>query len=262
MNIVLGITTYNRLEYLKQTLDGWDATRNKQHDWAVIVADDGSTDGTLPYLADRLKDIPHHVLSNQRRGVHHQTNTILKHCSDIEFDFGFKIDDDLIFKKKGWDELYLSGMKKFDHLVFHDPQWKRVKRQREPVQNEQFECRSYWNDLQGAFWTFTPRVISTIGYFDLKNFGLCGFGHRDYTYRCCKAGFNCFDNIFDMRGSLEYLELIKHKYHSAPDRDSTWQYWNTYQLWQYKISKFNDERLYIPYKDEPVDIYGHSLIKL
>jgi len=48
--IVLGITTYNRCDYLRACLESFLQTRNANHEWVVIVADDGSTDDTLEYL--------------------------------------------------------------------------------------------------------------------------------------------------------------------------------------------------------------------
>ena len=48
--IVLGITTYNRCDYLQACLESFLQTRNTDHEWVVIVADDGSTDDTLEYL--------------------------------------------------------------------------------------------------------------------------------------------------------------------------------------------------------------------
>lgn len=266
MRVVLAVTTFNRLPYLKTTLKSWRSTRSKSHEWTLLIADDGSTDGTKDFLKKWLYSFPHRIIHNKRRGIHHQVNSILRACSDLDYDFAFKIDDDLLFKQRGWDDAYIEAATAsgFDHLVFHDPGWKRVKRQREATYDETglLECKSYWNDLQGALWTFTPRVVKMVGYFDLHHFGPCGFGHRDYTYRCCKAGFNVFENIFDIRDSLQYLELIKENYRSAPDRDQTWKQWNTPALWKYKLSLFNDERLYIPYNELPIDIYGKSLIKM
>jgi glycosyltransferase involved in cell wall biosynthesis len=253
---LLAITTFNRIHYLKQTIESWNATKNK--DWIVVVADDGSTDGTLKYL----KSINCDIIINNRRGIHHQTNSIFKYCENLDFEIGFKIDDDLLFKKSGWDDLYCESSKTFDHLVFHDPLWKRVKHKKEPIILDNLECKAHWDDTQGALWTFTPKVIATVGYFDLKNFGLCGFGHRDYTFRCCKAGFNVFENIFDIKNSNEYIELNKKNYISAPDRDKTWHFWNTLPLIKKKYLHFNDKRLYVPYNEQPVNIYNKNLIPI
>ena len=108
MKFVLGVTTYNRLGYLKSCLEGWYNTRDVNSDWILVVADDGSTDGTLEYLESTwvnsvLPNIDVKVIKNQRHGVHHQANQILKYASGMDFDFGFKIDDDIQFLKSVWD---------------------------------------------------------------------------------------------------------------------------------------------------------------
>ena len=99
--IVLGITTYNRCDYLQACLESFLQTRNTDHEWVVIVADDGSTDDTLEYLENL--NFPHeiHIIKNNRRYAGGQTNTIFELSQKISFDIGFKVDDDLVFKKKG-----------------------------------------------------------------------------------------------------------------------------------------------------------------
>ena len=46
MKFTLAITTFNRLNYLKACLDSWIQTRSIDVDWTLIIADDGSDDGT------------------------------------------------------------------------------------------------------------------------------------------------------------------------------------------------------------------------
>jgi len=271
MKLILGITTFDRLNYLKTTLESWEDTKNTSHDWTVVVADDGSPASTLEYLSS--KNLNLRIIKNHRCGIHHQVNSILKFAKDLDFDYGFRIDDDLIFKKSGWDDAYIEAIitSGYDHLVFHDPKWMRVQRHRKPIINSTgiLESRCYGNDTQGAFWTFTKHVISTVGYIDINNFNLCGMGHRDYTYRCCKAGFNhlregvgmeAYDCIYDLKGSLEYLELNKKNYKSAAC--DLWEKWNTPKLTQKKCQHFCDNRIYIPYKKSTFNIEGKSTIML
>lgn len=260
MKLVLAVTTFDRLDYLRRMLESWEDTRDPTHDWTVVVADDGSPRSTLEYLK------PYHVIRNARRGIHHQVNSLLKYVAKQDFDYAFRADDDIIFKKSGWDNAYVDAIRSsgYDHLVFHDPEWKRVKRSRPPVFKGSLESRSYWDDVQGAFWTFTKRVVSTVGYIDVSLFGHCGFGHRDYTYRCCKTGFNhllldeegtnACNCVYDLRGSNEYLELIKENYSSASW--DLWLKWNLPKAKERKINSFCDSRVYVPYRELNVDIEG------
>ena len=126
MKLVLGITTYNRLKYLKAIFSSWNDSKNNDHDWTVMIADDGSIDGTLEYC-DRLQSKYDNVIvfKNQRRGVHFQKNKMMKESYDMGFDFGFMADDDVLFSRNGWDDLYVRAMQKsgYDHLCFFNLRW-------------------------------------------------------------------------------------------------------------------------------------------
>lgn len=222
--IVTGITTYNRLNYLKDCIMSWYNTINKEYEWILIIADDGSTDDIIEYIKNlKLHNIQKVIFLNKRKGVHYQTNNILQYCSGIRFDYGFKIDDDIIFLKKGWDDLYISAIEKtgYSHLCFFDIERGLSHKQiGNPVFKDDILC-SYVVDkgVHGAFWTFTPLVIKRIGYFDIENFGFCGYGHVDYTFRCARAGFNDINNIYDCIDSNKYIKLRKENYKPAlPDK--------------------------------------------
>ena len=52
---VTAVTTIDRKEYLEQFIHGWNKSRDKSANQMLIVADDGSTDGTLEWLCDELE---------------------------------------------------------------------------------------------------------------------------------------------------------------------------------------------------------------
>ena len=184
--MVLMVTTYNRIDFLKKTLESWDKTRDKNYEWILIISDDSSTDGTLAYIEnlsfDGVKKI---VIKNNRVGIFHQTNNLIKLVNFIDFDFGFKIDDDLIFLKEGWDTLYLNAAKKtkYPYLIYFDKEWANTSKcARPPVyENDMLENVVSAENTQGAFWTFNKQVLKEVGYFDTDAFGLCGWGDIDYT---------------------------------------------------------------------------------
>lgn len=250
-NCIWAITTCNRLDFLKQTVDSWFATRNPSYHWTVIIADDGSTDGTWEYLSN----IPHPVilLQHNQRGVHYQTNRLLHTASKLRYDIGFKTDDDLLFRRAGWDKAYVNAILEtgYDHLVFHDPTWRRKKVKVPTVKHRSglLECKAHWNDTQGAFWTFTPRVLKKVGFFDLAIYGKRDLGHRDYTMRCCKAGFNKLDSIFDIVDSQAFIELNQHQY------VSTWGKLSPSKKSDPKSDRKKlhlwDGRIYVPYNTLP-----------
>jgi glycosyltransferase involved in cell wall biosynthesis len=217
--LVLAVTTFNRRDYLQECLASWSATRNPAYRWLVIVADDGSTDGTLEYLRQPKLGIDCHIIRNDRRSVGGQCNTILDVCRRLDFDVGFKIDDDIVFKKPGWDDLYLNAMRAsgFQHLCqLNIRLWNSERRPAVPLAAEQplktdpsGSCVAYTDvyNCMGCFFTFTPATMAAVGDVDEANFPIRGDWHIDYSARLCRAGFNCAETFFDAVGSNDYIDI-------------------------------------------------------
>lgn len=249
---VLAVTTYNRLSFLKLFINSWIKYRNVYAEWILIIADDGSTDGTIEYIDNLELLVKKIIIKNDRRGIHHQVNQIIKYLSSIEFDICFKSDDDLEFLQKGWDDKYFEAVKSsgYDHLVFHDERWPggKFKGCKHKVEEGKVISRIDAYNCQGAFYTITPKVIKEVGYFDVKIFGLCGYGHVDYTARCCRAGLNREDTLFDLRESNDYLRNKVQDYVEAPNEMRLIE--NTPELLEIKYKTlYNDNRIYVPYNE-------------
>lgn len=211
--IVIGVTTFNRIDYLKEFIETWNKTRNNYYSWTLIVSDDGSTDGTIEYLNQLvIPNVTLRIIKHNRVGVHESTNSIIEYCLNSDFDYGFKCDDDVIFSCNGWDDLYIDGMSEKQYLCNYNIGWRPAK-----VLSETKKCVSYSNAYytQGAFWTFTKQVLSKVGWFDTKTFGYKGYGHIDYTVRACRAGFNNFDTCYDVKNSNEFIQLQEENYKPA-----------------------------------------------
>ncbi len=219
MNI-LAITTYNRLNYLKKLISSFIKTIANQN-WQIIIADDGSTDGTIEYIENlQFNNIPLTLIKNNRQGVHHQFNTIIRKLETIDFDYCFKCDDDIEFIKPGWETHYINSIKKsgYDHLCHFDPTWRTEKNFKKPVVKEGLISYCAGKDVQGAFFTITPNMVKIIGYMDVENFGFRGVGHVDYTMRACRAGFNDINHPFDVVNSNEFIGHQRENYSSAMDK--------------------------------------------
>jgi hypothetical protein len=217
--LLLGVTTYNRRDYLQACLESFLATRNPAHEWVLVVADDGSQDDTLAYLESLPVAHELHFIRNQRRYAVGQTNTIFALSRKIGFDLGFKVDDDLIFKRPGWDDLYLEAIARsnFQHLCYlNHAHFIELQRRRTPG----FRLPPEWLDssglcaahvdvhrCMGALFTFTPEVLERVGDADEENFPIRGQWHIDYSARCCRAGFNQAEHFFDARDSNRFLAL-------------------------------------------------------
>lgn len=204
MNLCIAITTFNRVDYLKKCVNTWRETKGN-HNWELIVADNGSTDGTVEWC-ESFSDIT--LIENKERGLHYQINSLLKHINRSGFDICFMADDDVYFSKPGWDDLYINAMKEsnFEHLVYHNQSRKKVFIDK-PILKEKVASYTDWIHALGCFYTVTQNIIDKVGYYDIRTFGPHESAHIDYTYRCCKAGFNTLPNPFDAKYSNEYVKL-------------------------------------------------------
>lgn len=207
-DFVFGVTTFNRLPYLCGLLDSFSRTAGREFSWLVIVADDGSTDGSQAFVKRwaSASNVDVILIQNSKAGIAGQSNSILKAASQFNFGFGFRCDDDVLFSRTGWPSLYLeaavaSGV---SHLVFHDPHYApaTVKQVRERVAS-----RVDLRNSLGAFWTFTSEIIRSIGFFDEINFPVRGHSHWDFTARACRSGFNSAEMLWDAAGSEKYVRL-------------------------------------------------------
>jgi hypothetical protein len=247
---VLAITTVNRVHYLRDCIDTWATTRCKSVNWKLIVADDGSTDGTIDYVESlNIPNVEIMLIRNKKRGVHHQVNTIIKALNQTHFDVCFKVDDDVLFAKPDWDIVYYTEIIRtgYDHLCLYQPEWRKgrsVKTYNGLVSMIDID------NVQGAFYTLTKNVIKEVGYMDTKNFGLTGLGHVDFTARCCRAGFNIIESPLDVVDSKDYIKLQKgNNYQSAIPM--TWRNKeNTSAVLRKKRAMVKDaSRKHVPYSE-------------
>ena len=217
-NFILAITTYNRYEYLKECIYTWEITRNATASWQLVIADDGSNDGTLEYLDSLIIEKAEIiVIKNKRFGVNQQMNTILNYLESIDYDFCFKIDDDLTFLKQGWDDLYYQTAIDTGnhHLVFCDQNWCAEQLVDTPKMEGDLIGKVPMLHAHGLFYTFTPQVIKKVGFMDVESFGFRGMGHVDFTMRCAKAGYTSKDMPWDLLNSNEYISATKNNYKSV-----------------------------------------------
>jgi len=248
---ILAITTYNRLPFIRTLLNSFEITQDVDK-WSIIIADDGSTDGTIEFIKNlKTQNLPITLIKNNRQGVHHQFNTIVRKLEEIDFDYCFKCDDDVEFIKSGWDELYINAIKKsgYDHLCHFDPHWRPEKNLKNPVEKDGLISYCKAKDVQGAFFTLTPAVIRKVGYMDVENFGFRGVGHIDFTMRGCRAGFNDSNHPFDVKNSNSYITHQKEKYSSAMNKHVQ-NALESDEVSKKKYKLVDDEsRIYIPFKE-------------
>lgn len=274
MNLVHCVITYNRMEYLRKHLETWEETRDKSHDWTLLIADDGSDYDVLSFIRSfEFENVALKLFINKRRGVHYQVNQLLKVCSERDFDLGFMAEDDTYFLQSDWDNLYagtveLSG---YEFLCYFNMEWAashgknihiRDKCIYNGEDNLQSEVSAY--NSEGQFWTFTKRIIQEIGYFDTQNFGIWGSGHTDFALRCCRLAFNVNASLFDLLESEEYIAIQDEDYKQAFRRKQQKIAPGTIgvpNLSHKGLTLDKDDRGYIPYNESQFNMLGEEILK-
>ncbi len=221
MTFFVAITTYSRIDYLKKLINSI-IDFSGEHNYIVAIGDDGSEDGTREYLKELIDygNIKFKVFFSNQKGAYFSANTLFNYAETLDFDLGFKLDDDLYFIRKGWEELYYNAYKQsgFSHLSHYSLGW--TGEMRSPRTN--LKLVSYTNvyKSQGAFYTFTKKTLQKVGYLDSANFGKRGEGHRDWSLRACRLGMNQRTNFWDAKFSSNYIKLHPKKgYILTPNYD-------------------------------------------
>ena len=104
-------------------------TKSRDVESILVVADDGSTDGTIEWLTEELEfeNSGLVVIRNNGRGIR-QTNSILDFISNLDYsvDSIFMCNDDIRFLKSKWDMEYFEAMQSsgFRPFSIFNPQWK------------------------------------------------------------------------------------------------------------------------------------------
>ena len=213
---IIGITTFNRLYYLKECVTSLFQHLNNDVDYIIIFADGNSSDKTQEYIKnlDIQKNISIYLICNYEHFIYRQSNSILKFSYNFNYDYGFLINDDILFLKNDWDTVYYNTSIKssYDHLVFYDPNHKI---NTHTIKNKLLISYCDANGCQGAFFTFTKKMIDIVGYFDEENFKIRGHSHIDYTIRCCRNKFNNESSLFDIIDAKKYIKLNMSNYVSS-----------------------------------------------
>lgn len=254
MRFIILITTYQRIQYLQQLIESIRINTQPHHSYHIAINDDGSTDGSREYIKNlcqqyrqKPNNISFHTLYSNNKGAHHANNSLLLYARSINYDFGFKMDDDLIITKRGWEDIYHRYARESGnhHLVHYSQSWSgREKPARLPVES-----------VQGAFWTFTPEILDKVGFIDTKNMGKRGIGHIDFTARCCRLGFNNIDDVKDAPNANEYIKLHpKEGYVLTPNYDKILfeEKKNTEKKLSFVRKK---SRLYVPLPESPINYF-------
>jgi glycosyltransferase involved in cell wall biosynthesis len=181
LRLGIGVVTFNRRAVLEQLLK--DLKPKTSHpDYRVVVADDGSTDGTL----EMLRTMPGvFTVTGANRGVAWNKNRALYALFELlRCDVVILLEDDVILLQPGWEVPWIASALRWGHVNFTGDL-------------DHFECSSGSGTPDDPYCckhvtaqaaAFTREAILFGGYFDSR---FAGFGHEhvEHTTRLMRAGY-------------------------------------------------------------------------
>lgn len=173
----IGIVTYNRLQCVKKLIEKIRAHTKGRYE--IVVADDGSDDGTLKYLRGE------HIrcITGRNRGVCWNKNRALFALEALNCDPILLIEDDCFPTEDGWDIYWRVASALWHHVSFAHP-----KLQPWIVSGAGTADNPYVNQKSTAQCAAaSATLLRKIGFFDTRFKGY-GVGHAEWTTRAKRAG--------------------------------------------------------------------------
>lgn len=175
----IAITTYNRKELVLALIARLrDLTTTS---YALVVCDDGSTDGTKEALrADGVT-----VIGGTNRGIAWNKNRGLYYLLHVaRCDAVVLLDDDVEPETQGWERDWFQGALRFGHVNHAHPSYAHEVVAGKGTAEEPALARV----ISGWVLAFSAATLAQIGYFDPR-FGRYGHEHSDLSFRAVRAGF-------------------------------------------------------------------------
>lgn len=184
----IGIVTYNRRPILAQTIE--KVRRLTRHaDTDFVVADDGSSDGTLAWLRDN--NVP--VVGGVNMGIAWNKNRALYLLAEmLKCETVILLEDDTQPAALGWDADWIDAARRWGHVNYAGPwmQDRFVSGAGTPAD----PVLSPFVTAQCA--SFTREALLFGGYCDSRFKGY-GYEHVEHTRRLIRVGYGGTDEWVD-----------------------------------------------------------------
>ncbi len=177
-SIGVGITTYNRKWKLEETLARLRAVTPEPFD--LLVADDGSTDGTVDYLAASGLDF----VTGRNRGVAWNKNRALYTLFRRGHDAIVLLEDDAFPAEQGWLSIWAEAARRYDHVNYAGA-W--FPRDVFLAGNGSLDDPFITTASTAQVSAFSRRAVERVGFFDTRFRGY-GHEHVDLTQRMIRDG--------------------------------------------------------------------------
>ncbi len=193
--IGIGIVTYNRLGVLKSTIERVrDLTLSPSVDW--VVADDGSSDGTIAWL--RANHVP--MVGGVNMGIAWNKNRALFLLSKILVcETIILLEDDTCPAEPGWEAAWVEAVRRWGHINLAVPWIEDRFQSGAGTPEDPFLCPV----ATGQCTAFSRDSLLFGGYLDSRFKGY-GYEHGEHSRRLVRAGYGGIDETPYMTQRVAY----------------------------------------------------------
>ena len=197
--IGIGIVTYNRCEVLKTTIEKVRRFTS-QSDATFVVADDGSTDGTLAWL--RENDVP--VVGGVNMGIAWNKNRALYLLTEmLGCEAVVLLEDDTRPTVSGWETEWIAGAERWGHANFAAPWMNHLFLSGQGTAADPVLC----GYITAQCASFSRESLLFGGYYDSRFKGY-GHEHVEHTRRLVRVGYGGTERRVDGQEEIRY-KLIR-----------------------------------------------------
>jgi glycosyltransferase involved in cell wall biosynthesis len=174
----IGIATFDRRDRLARLVGGLAEHTRSEH--RLVVADDGSTDGTVQWCRENGLT----VVSGRNRGVARNKNRALFALSALGCDPLILLEDDLVPTRPGWEREWIRATGRWHHLGYRHPKIAKHDLSGSGTAEDPILSRGWTAQCLSV----SAQVMGRVGYFDPRFQGW-GHEHGDWTERIQRAGY-------------------------------------------------------------------------
>ena len=185
----LCITTFNRLEYTKKCIASILETTTDNIPFMITVVDNGSSDETQEYLKKIHNEgkINTLILLGENIGIAKAQNIGWKMFEDIPFEA--KIDNDIVFNKKGWLDAIVNTFEKSTKIGALGYQCTDDRAEYPIIKENDTEYRVKNGNIGGACFFVPKHVKDQLGFWNESIQKFYGEEDSDYGWRITCAGY-------------------------------------------------------------------------
>jgi hypothetical protein len=174
----IGIATFDRRERLARLVAG--LAEHTQSEFRLVVADDGSTDGSVEWCRENGLT----VVAGRHHGVARNKNRALFALSALGCDPLILLEDDLVPTRAGWEREWVLATRRWHHLGYRHPKIAKHDLSGSGTAEDPILSRGWTAQCLSV----SAHVMERVGYFDPRFEGW-GHEHGDWTERIQRAGY-------------------------------------------------------------------------